>query len=77
MNSKLTDTEKAIEEYKLLLESRTVALAEKGRMLQERDERCEKLKLELLELKKEIQVLIQKSLFFLFCAILLNYDTTC
>lgn len=56
MNSKLTDTEKAIEEYKLLLESRTVALAEKGRMLQERDERCEKLKLELLELKKEIQV---------------------
>lgn len=42
-------------EQEHLLESRAVALAEKVRMIQERDEKCDKLKKELLAVKREIQ----------------------
>lgn len=52
----LTDSERRVVEQKHLLETRAVALAEKARMIQERDEKCEKLRNELLALKKDIQV---------------------
>uniref|UniRef100_A0A915PR63 Kinesin motor domain-containing protein n=1 Tax=Setaria digitata TaxID=48799 RepID=A0A915PR63_9BILA len=55
LHSKLSDTQKNVMEQEHLLESRTVALAEKVRMVQERDERCDKLKKELLAVKREIQ----------------------
>lgn len=56
LQTKLTDAQRNVTEHKQLLESQTVTLAEKARMIQERDEKCEKLKKELLDLKKEIQV---------------------
>ncbi|VDM39870.1 unnamed protein product [Toxocara canis] len=55
LNMKLINAEKCVEEQNQLIESRTVALAEKSRMIQERDEKCERLKVELQKLKKEIQ----------------------
>ncbi|VDK66363.1 unnamed protein product [Onchocerca ochengi] len=55
LHTKLNDAQKNVIEQEHLLESRAVALAEKVRMVQERDEKCDKLKKELLVVKKEIQ----------------------
>ncbi|EJD76702.1 CBR-TAG-241 protein [Loa loa] len=55
LHTKLNDAQKNVIEQEHLLESRTVALAEKALMIQERDEKCDKLKKELLIVKKEIQ----------------------
>uniref|UniRef100_A0A158Q899 Protein SOGA2 n=1 Tax=Elaeophora elaphi TaxID=1147741 RepID=A0A158Q899_9BILA len=55
LHTKLSETQKNVVEQEHLLESRAVALAEKTRMIQERDEKCDKLKKELLVVKREIQ----------------------
>ncbi|CAG9533794.1 unnamed protein product [Cercopithifilaria johnstoni] len=55
LQTKLNDAQRDVIEQEHLLESRAVALAEKARMIQERDEKCDKLKKELLVVKKEIQ----------------------
>ncbi|KAL3989857.1 hypothetical protein ACH3XW_29310 [Acanthocheilonema viteae] len=55
LHTKLNDAQKNVIEQEHLLESRAVALAEKVRMIQERDEKCDKLKKELTVVKKEIQ----------------------
>uniref|UniRef100_A0A915B9I7 Uncharacterized protein n=1 Tax=Parascaris univalens TaxID=6257 RepID=A0A915B9I7_PARUN len=55
LNSKLVNAEKCVEEQNQLIESKAIALNEKIRMIQERDEKCERLKVELQKLKKEIQ----------------------
>uniref|UniRef100_F1KQ83 Protein SOGA2 n=1 Tax=Ascaris suum TaxID=6253 RepID=F1KQ83_ASCSU len=55
LNSKLVNAEKCVEEQNQLIESKAIALNEKTRMIQERDEKCERLKVELQKLKKEIQ----------------------
>lgn len=57
LQTKLNEVQKNVVEQEHLLESRAVALEEKARMIQERDEKCEKLKNELLVVKKEIQVI--------------------
>lgn len=64
LNSKLVNAEKCVEEQNQLIESKAIALNEKTRMIQERDEKCERLKVELQKLKKEIQVSlkVEKSL---------------
>ncbi|VDM13137.1 unnamed protein product [Wuchereria bancrofti] len=51
----MNDAQKNVVEQEHLLESRTVALAEKTRMIEERDEKCDKLKQELFIVKREIQ----------------------
>lgn len=56
LHTKLNDAQKNVIEQEHLLESRTVALAEKTRMIEERDEKCDKLKRELFVVKREIQV---------------------
>ncbi|VDN07296.1 unnamed protein product [Thelazia callipaeda] len=55
LRTKLSDTQKNVCEQEHLLESRAVALAEKVRMIQERDEKCDQLKVEVINLKKDIQ----------------------
>ncbi|VDN94872.1 unnamed protein product [Brugia pahangi] len=55
LHTKLNDAQKNVIEQEHLLESRTVALAEKTRMIEERDEKCDKLKRELFIVKREIQ----------------------
>ncbi|KAM3729149.1 Microtubule cross-linking factor [Dirofilaria immitis] len=55
LHTKLNDAQKNVIEQEHLLESRAVALAEKIRMVQERDEKCDKLKKELIVIKREIQ----------------------
>lgn len=62
MQTKLSDAEKNVTEQEHLLESRSVELAEKVRMIQERDEKCDKLKNELLVVKQEIQVSLKFTL---------------